>query len=194
MRLFIAVDLDDQARAAIEAEQKRLAEAIGRSRSALKWVRVGQMHLTLVFLGEVAEARAPALVETVDRVVEQPPFELEFDGIGVFPPHGAPRVVWLGVTSGARAVSELHGEMTHRIAPLGIAPEDRAFHPHLTLGRWRESRGSDRRIALAAARSGAVARLHVDHATLYRSRLSSSGPAYTALARANLSAGSPVRR
>ena len=57
MRLFIAVDLDDTARAAIAAEQKRVAAALGDARSAMKWVKPEHMHLTLVFLGEVSDPR-----------------------------------------------------------------------------------------------------------------------------------------
>jgi RNA 2',3'-cyclic 3'-phosphodiesterase len=189
MRLFIAVDLDDDARAAIGAAQERLAQGLGRPRSEIRWVRVDQMHLTLVFLGEVPEGAAAAVGEAVAREVAQPAFELGFDGLGVFPPHGAPRVVWLGVAEGAREVAALHGEMTDRVGRLGIALEDRAFHAHLTLGRWRESRAGARRVALAAGGPGPVARVRVDHATLYQSRLSPAGPAYTPLARANLSPG-----
>ena len=55
MRLFIAIDLDDGARAAIADEQRRLKAAFDDSRSAIKWVRPEQMHLTLVFLGEVPD-------------------------------------------------------------------------------------------------------------------------------------------
>src|SRR5262245_54272097 len=104
MRLFIAVDLDDGARAAIAAEQKRLLRAIGDSggRSSVKAVRPEHMHLTLVFLGEVAEASAAQLTESVREPVAQAPFDLAFGGIGVFPPRGKPNVLRLGVSDGAR--------------------------------------------------------------------------------------------
>ncbi len=57
MRLFVAIDLSDEARAAAAAEQKRLAAALGGGRSSLRWVKPDQLHLTLAFLGEVDEAR-----------------------------------------------------------------------------------------------------------------------------------------
>jgi 2'-5' RNA ligase len=75
-----------------------------------------------------------------------------------------------------------------RAATLGLPIEDRAFHPHLTLARWRESRPADRRRALAVSPRGVVAAAHIDGATLYQSRLSPAGPTYTPLARANLTA------
>jgi RNA 2',3'-cyclic 3'-phosphodiesterase len=187
MRLFIALDLDGAAREAIANEQKRLKTVLRESRaSSIKWVSPEHMHLTLVFLGEVEEARAAALIGDVGRDVAQRPFDLVFGEIGVFPPRGAPNVLWIGVESGAEPAIALQHELAARVASHDVRLESRPFRPHLTLARWRASRSADRERALAAVRH-AVARLRVDHATLYQSRLSSAGPSYTALARANLS-------
>ena len=186
MRLFIAIDLDDGARAAIAEEQKRLKAAMADSGSSMKWVRPEQMHLTLVFLGEVPEASARAIVEAVNRPVEQASFDLAFRGIGVFPPRGAPNVLWLGASAGADAGIELQRHLADRVRALGLALEGRPFHPHLTLARWKTSHGADRARAREAGHDRVVATCHVDHATLYQSRLSSTGPSYTPLARATL--------
>jgi 2'-5' RNA ligase len=187
MRLFIAVDLDAAAREAIGAEQKRLGAAIRQGEgSNLKWVRPEQIHLTLMFLGEVKEATAHSVVAAMQQPIAQPPFDLEFAGAGVFPPRGAPNVLWIGVTGGAREVVEQQCELARRVGELGIAIEQRPFHPHLTLARWRASRPSDRGRVLSAARDGLIARVHVDHAALYWSHLSAAGPTYTPLARATL--------
>jgi RNA 2',3'-cyclic 3'-phosphodiesterase len=188
MRLFIAIDLDDEARAAIADEQRRMKAAFDASRSSIKWVRPDHMHLTLVFLGEVQETRAPAIIDAMSQPVVQAPFDLAFAGIGLFPPRGAPNVLWVGAAAGEADSIELQRELADRLLRLGIALEQRPFHPHLTLARWKTSRGADRSRALAAGRDGAIARVHVDHATLYQSRLSAAGPTYTALARATLSA------
>ncbi len=188
MRLFIALDLDDDARTAIAAEQKRLAAALrGAGRSAIRWVRPDQMHLTLVFLGEIDEARTEGVIAEIRENVLQAAFELVFEGIGVFPPRGAPTVLWVGTSSGAESAIALQTEMARRVARHGVPLETRPFQPHLTLGRWRGSRPADRQRVLTAA-PGRIAALHVDHATLYHSHLSPAGSAYTALARANLSA------
>jgi len=186
MRLFIAIDLDDNARAAIAEEQRRLKTAMSESGSSMKWVRAEQMHLTLVFLGEVPEPSAPPIVDALNRPVDQSPFELVFSGIGVFPPHGAPNVLWIGAAAGADDSIELQRHLADRVRALGLAVERRPFHPHLTLARWKTSRGADRARARAAAHDRMVAAVHVGHATLYRSRLSSAGPSYTPLARATL--------
>src|SRR5689334_23708597 len=99
MRLFVAVDLDDAARAAIALEQKRLT-ARGELGS-LRLVRPDHIHLTLVFLGEVAADRAAAIVDAIAAPISQAPFDVTFGGVGMFPERGAPRTLWLGVSTGA---------------------------------------------------------------------------------------------
>jgi len=186
MRLFVAVTLPHEARAAIAAEQQKLAAATSGSNSLLKWVKAEQAHLTLVFLGNVEAGLAPAVIETVGRDVELAPFDMVLHGVGAFPPRGAPRVLWVGVTEGAENVTLLQREIAARVGTLGVPLEQRAFHPHLTIARWRESRPPDRDRAIGAASRGALARFRVSSATLYESKLSPAGPAYTALAHANL--------
>ena len=185
MRLFVAIELTDAARSAVTVEQQRIASAFS-GKSMLRWVKPEQAHLTLVFLGQVDASRAPAIIETIRRDVDLTPFEMVLDGLGVFPPRGAPRVLWVGVTGGANETALLQREIAARVTALGIEIEERAFHPHLTIARWRESRPADRERAPGAASRGALARGGVHSATLFESNLSPAGPSYTALAHANL--------
>ena len=185
-RLFVAIELPDEARRAIAAEQKRIAPALADTRSSLRWINPDQAHLTLAFLGAVERARAAEVADAITQPIDAAPFEMVLQGAGVFPPLGAPRVLWIGVSRGAREVVELQHAIAARVRALGIALEERAFSPHLTIGRWRDSRPTDRERAVGAARRGALAHVRVDAATLYESKLSRDGPAYTALARANL--------
>ena len=107
MRLFVAIDLDDAAKAAIVAEQKRVASAIIESRSSVRWVHADHLHLTVVFLGEVPDEHAKAIGDAVGLPVDAPPFQMTLQGLGVFPTHGAPRAVWIGVIGGAEAFVDL---------------------------------------------------------------------------------------
>lgn len=193
MRLFVAVDLSEEAREHIAAEQKRIAAAVAHDDGELRWVRPAHMHLTLVFVGEMTEPRAAAIVEAASRPIPAAPFDLSFGGLGVFPERGGPRVLWLGVEQGAAGVAAVQRIVAATLGGVGVAPEARAFHPHLTLARWREGRSAHAagiRRTIAADRGGAIARVTVDEVILYQSRLSSAGPAYTPLARAPL-AGAP---
>jgi RNA 2',3'-cyclic 3'-phosphodiesterase len=187
VRLFAAVDLTEDARRAIAVEQQRVAASLERSaRQTLKWVHVDHMHLTLEFLGEVEDSRVAGLVERMGESIEHPPFAVVFGGLGLFPPFGAPRVLWLGLRAGVPETLALQRAVVGRLHEAGMALENREFHPHLTLARWRSSRPGDRRGLLSQDRAPDVASVDVNHVTLYRSQLSPQGPSYTVLARARL--------
>lgn len=185
MRLFLALDLDDSSRQAIAREQARIRRALSAG-SPVKWTAPEQMHLTLVFIGQADEPTAAAIATDMGEPVRMKPFDLSFAGLGVFPPRGAPRAMWIGAGVGAQLVHELRDELDARVRRRGVAVEKRPFSPHLTLARWRSSVPSDRRHVLAHASDRTITRLRVDHASLYHSRLSPSGSTYTELARANL--------
>jgi 2'-5' RNA ligase len=186
MRLFAAIDLDAAAQAGLAAEPSRM-RAAADAHSPLRWVRPDPLHMTLVFLGEVGAALADDAMRAVNRPLPQAPFDLEFAGAGAFPPRGAPRALWIGVRRGEPELRMLQTAVAERIAALGVTLEPRPFAPHLTVGRWKFSRSSDRRLADALPPS-TIATVRIDHVTLYRSQVSSSGSTYTPLARANLAA------
>src|SRR6476660_6570974 len=120
MRLFVAADLPDAARAAVAGVPKQMASALGGSAGQLKWVRAEHSHLTLVFLGDVAEPHAAMVVESIAGDVPLEPFEIVLESAGVFPARGAPRVLWVGVGAGAAALSTLQREIARRVSSLGI--------------------------------------------------------------------------
>jgi 2'-5' RNA ligase len=185
LRLFVAIDLDDIARQAIAQAQRRMAGILQTDRS-MKWVSPTHMHLTLAFLGEMADPAVPAIVDALSPNIDARPFGAVFQRLGVFPPHGAPRVLWLGVADGASEVIETQRVVARRAAQAGVPLEERPFHPHLTLGRWRSSCRDDARRALSAAPNTPIARVTVDHVTLYESRPTPAGPVHTVVARATL--------
>jgi 2'-5' RNA ligase len=176
MRLFTAIDLTGEARSAIGAEQARIRHAMAHQDRALRWVRPEHMHLTLVFLGEVADADVAAATEAMAGELNLAPFTVVFGGLGTFPPDRPPRVLWIGVAQGGRETIELERVVRKRLADAGLSVDNRPYHPHLTLARWRESRGADRRIV--AGGPPVVASVPVRAATLYESRLGPDGPTY----------------
>jgi len=185
MRLFVAIDLDENAREAIGAEQRRLMHALGTVRS-LRWVRPADMHLTLAFLGETDQSRAQAIVGAMGAALAATPFVIAFTGLGVFPPRGAPSVLWIGVGAGRHELIAVERAVADRLERAGVARERRPYHPHLTLARWRAARPGDRQRVVGADSGGDVARVTVASVVLYQSRLASTGPTYNVLARAPL--------
>src|SRR6266545_7776575 len=115
MRLFVAIDLPPDARLAIVNEQHRIASAL----TSVRLVNAEQMHVTLVFLGDVPDARVAAVVETIKLDVEMPPFDIVFGGAGVFPPRGAPRALWIGINEGQDRVIALQQILADRLGAVG---------------------------------------------------------------------------
>lgn len=190
MRLFVAVDLDERARAALAgsvgALRAHLESAGGHRAHAVKWVDATHLHLTLHFLGEIDDRRVPAIVTALDEPLPMAPVDLSLGGWGVFPSRGAPRVVWAGVTAGADRLRTAHRLLDDRLQAVGLTLETRPLSPHLTVGRVKEPLGPAWRDAFAAAAPPAPVSCRIDHCTLYQSRLSPSGPSYLAQARTRL--------
>jgi RNA 2',3'-cyclic 3'-phosphodiesterase len=185
-RLFTGIELGAKVRERVAACQAELAAAIGGGRrDGLRLVRAVHLHLTLVFLGEIDDARVPAVVEAMTADLPLPPFDIEFASCGVFPPHGHARVLWLGVGRGAQETAVLFEMVSERLETVGVPRERRPFTPHLTLGRWRDRALRDPRSLLPDI--GTVAVQRVSAVTLFHSRLLPQGPEHQRLAQARLS-------
>ena len=198
VRVFVAIELSDNARDALARVQDSLCDAPGGR--AARWLAASGIHLTLKFLGEVTALSLEPVCHGVQAACERcRPFEIRLAGLGCFPNVRRPRIVWVGVEVPSRELAELQGDIESRLAQLGYPAEDRRFSPHLTIARAR--RGASK--AQVAARGstiancdvGQVARMTVDAVSVMRSDLLPSGAVYTRLARARLgSAGDDVCR
>jgi RNA 2',3'-cyclic 3'-phosphodiesterase len=184
-RLFIAVDLDEDARSGVADIVTRLAERLRDDRAVgrISWVRPAHLHLTLRFLGDVDEAGLPAIQQAIALPLATAGFDMSLEGLGMFPPAGRPRVVWLGVQDGRAELEALFREVEGRLQSAAFPREARPFQAHLTVGRFRNAA---KRPDIEAAGVGKVSigPCRVDHVTLYESRLSSAGPTYSVVARA----------
>lgn len=184
MRLFVAVEISDAARRVANEAAEALRRAIG-TRLRASWVSPANMHLTVRFIGHVADERAATVLETLAPPLGMEPFDVELDGPGAFPPSGAPRVIWIGVTRGLAGLSAMHDAFDRRLAPLGYAPDARPFSAHLTVARVKDAPKGSGALVREALRgiTPAPTRWGVEHATVFRSHLSPRGPRYEALGR-----------
>ena len=193
MRIFIAVTLDGVARAQVAALVDELRRQPALAAQPVRWVPEANLHLTLRFLGEVDERRAASVRKALMSAWTRSAFKASLGAAGLFPPRGAPRVIWLDVGDGADGLRALRQELEGRLAAIGYARERKPFHPHLTIGRVRrEARDVGRSLQRAVAGINVPPiRWTIDHLVLMESRLSSEGAAYHELAAATLgSAGS----
>lgn len=189
----MALDPDDAVRAAVAAAVAGLRRAAGPAGRALRFGDPATVHLTLRFLGDVAEARVDGVAAAVVvAAAGSRPLALELRGAGAFPtPHRA-RVVWLGLTGDLAPLAALAGALDLGLAPLGFPPEARPFTPHLTVARARARGGAPGLAAALQAASTALAPVAWRAATLtlFESHLESGGARHVPLLRVPLG-GSP---
>jgi 2'-5' RNA ligase len=111
---------------------------------APSWTASERWHLTLLFLGRVADERvAPLVAAAAPAVAAAPPMTLRLAGGGRFGSVRRPQVAWAGLDGDVRPLVELAGRLAAAARSLGLPVEDRPFRPHLTLGRWRPGRPAD---------------------------------------------------
>ena len=101
-----------------------------------RWVTPDHIHLTLRFLGNVPDDFAPSLLQAIEQATQdQTTFPLRAKALGCFPHPARPRVLWVGLDDPSQTLGHLNERLMAALTPLGFPPEDRPFHPHLTLAR-----------------------------------------------------------
>jgi len=177
VRLFLAIDVGEAMRREIGAVQARLREKLG----GWRWIDPRGIHLTVRFLGEVGqEALDRQLPVWRDAAGSCSPVRLRVGGSSVFPPRGAPRVLWIGVEGiEPRGAVDALGRVFERAArDLGLPPENRPFRPHLTLARAdRHGRPVPPPVGLV----GDLGEIEAREIVLFRSELGPGGARYTPL-------------
>ncbi len=187
VRAFIACSLDDATRERV----RELCNQLKKIDSGIKWVRPEAMHLTLRFLGNVDEATVELAGEAMEEAtVGVSPVRIEVSGYGTFPPGKKPRVVWLGLKQGGPELYSIYERLEESLQSRGLGPADKAFRPHLTLGRVKSPRGVNRVLkSLEELGEGGFGEFTADELTLFKSDLHPAGAVYTALKKTGFSGG-----
>jgi 2'-5' RNA ligase len=167
MRLFIAVNFDKETKRNMIAVQERLRK-VGQG----NFSRPENLHLTLVFLGEVTPNRAAAVKQAMEQTSVQD-LLLTFDHVGCFQRDGG-NVWWIGLAEN-RALLEMRKELCGYLSAAGFKLESSRFAPHITLAREiRQTEKPDRKTLF-----GASFATHADTITLMLSERVSGRLVYT---------------
>ena len=187
-RVFCAVELPQTARSLVLAHIARIKEKVPHAKAS--WARDANLHLTLKFLGEIPTASVADFSKAVSLAVNRvQPFSIRLEQTGIFPTHGLPRVLWIGINDPSTQLTELHARLEQESSQVGFAKETRPFHPHLTIARLRQS---DHARALATAHKQMEfdpVEIDVAELLVIRSELSSEGSKYTVVSRHPLFGG-----
>ena len=170
-RLFVSIELPDSL-------TRSLAELDPHLRG-VRWLEPRQMHLTLSFLGNVSSEIQETLSEKL-RAISWKPFFLPLIGLGTFPAKGWPKIIWIGVGSGHPHLFQLHKRVQEALLAVGLEPDLRSFHPHVTLARCRDVSPQTIRPFLKSRADFDAGMIHVESFVLNSSQLTPAGSVYTA--------------
>jgi 2'-5' RNA ligase len=189
IRSFIAVELPEATREAIYVVQEQLKQ----SRAGVRWVKPAGIHLTLKFLGNINPAQVDDVAATAAQLVrDEPPLTLCAAGLGGFPSHHKPRVIWVGLQGEVERLAKIQAGLEKALEPLGFAREGRGFRPHLTIGRVKDRHHLQSLIeAMSTLELPEFNSFDADEIILYKSDLRPTGAIYTKLHRMPLAAPAP---
>lgn len=189
-RLFVGVRVSVQTSNALAQAAETLARRAKDARIDIKWVAPTNYHVTLKFLGWTREDAVGAVRDALEAGVAAygkeigtgavAPFKFRTARLGAFPSLEKASVLWAGIDDGKPLVA-LAGHLEKALTGIGYAADTRPFHPHVTLGRVRETRPIKDVVLPLSEQMFSDSR--VDGVTLFESETKSSGSVYRDLHR-----------
>jgi 2'-5' RNA ligase len=126
-RLFLSIDLPDYVKDSLASLKEDEVKGF-------HWVPRERFHLTLKFIGDIPGQFQKDVEAAIDPI-EVHSFLLPIEGLGSFPPIGKAHAVWTGLSSGHPRLFQLHKRIEDALFRIGIEPEKRIYHPHITIAR-----------------------------------------------------------
>ena len=187
MRLFVAVGVSGDISRQLSEWQQQLA----RIPAQVRWAPSEQYHLTVKFIGEIAEAHLAELCRRLDKAAaETPAFDLSIAGLARLQTRGQVRIIMAQVVSPDQRLGRLHRRINQEFAGLGIPLDTRPLRPHLSLGRVQSNHSLNKLLRrlehYAAGRIAPLGPWPVGEVSLMQSTLSPQGAVYRGLHRATL--------
>ena len=185
IRAFIAVEIDP----AVLSRIREVTDGLKRRITDIRWTAAANWHITLKFLGGIEEKQIDLIGQALERELSLfRRFTINAKGVGVFPGARRPRVLWVGVEG--KRLEGLAESVEIALASLGFEKEKRVFSPHLTVGRWRESKHGNRELETAMEdwKAYDFGRSKVEEVTLFQSVLKAAGSEYRPLRSVRLNA------
>jgi 2'-5' RNA ligase len=169
-RFFVAIDLPESTR--------QLLADLDPNILGMRWTDPSQMHLTLSFFSDVPENVDLKLREKL-TAIQFGAFFLPVNGVGSFSAKGTPKIVWIGVGKAHPHLFQIYKRVQDAALAVGLEPELRPWHPHITIARCRDVSAQALRKFLQSNAGFDAGLIRVDAFHLYSSKLTPAGPIHT---------------
>ncbi len=186
MRVFVAVDIDETIQAALADLQNNIRTDAQVEKGEAAWVKPNLMHLTVKFLGEIDDERAPDVCKmTQDIAARHKRFTVDVSNVGTF---GRPaKVLWVGIGENSPELVTLQKDIEETFAQAGFPKEDRQFSGHLTLCRIKSFKAAKKLTQTVNEYAKVpLGSQTIDAIRVYKSQLTPDGPVYTLLQKSQL--------
>jgi len=183
IRAFVAVDVEGPE---LVSRIRKIQDSLLETGSELRLVKPENLHFTVKFLDRIDDGLVGE-IEKALRNLELNKFSINIAGIGAFPSHRRPRVIWLGVREGEKEFISLMRRADDAISKLGFPREHREPTAHLTVARVKRIRSIEAiRKLFSVLADVEIGRMVVDHVRIKKSTLTPKGPIYETLAEIEL--------
>jgi 2'-5' RNA ligase len=184
-RIFIGLDLSDAAKAACESHVELLRKMFPDVR--VGWELREKLHVTLKFLGNTDSPILSDLEAAVAGIASNhEPFTLRLSRTGVFPRASRPRVLWIGTEDRPAVIQPLYAELEAACESFEYPREEKAFRPHITIGRVRDPYAASGVADAHLERKIEPVEFEVCEIVIYESKLQPTGSVYSTVSRHKL--------
>ncbi|NQT55640.1 MAG: RNA 2',3'-cyclic phosphodiesterase [Desulfobacteraceae bacterium] len=180
IRSFLAFELPEEIKKIIF----HVSEEAKKFPLDVRWVKASNIHLTMVFMGNILMEHLEGISEAVSKACKMyGPFNISLKEMGAFSNRRNPRVLWVGLEGDIERMSYFRGTLQKSLKSFGVKEEKRQFNPHLTLGRFRKgSRPSEHLDDLLSRYQDLTSPVStLEELVLFKSDLNPKGAAYTKL-------------
>jgi 2'-5' RNA ligase len=176
-RIFVAIDIPEEARAAIADYIDKFI--IDFPRIKMSWERPEKLHFTVRFLGDIDEKQLEEVCDVSEAVANAiKPFSVRIVETGVFPHYKSAKVLWLGPKQGSEEMVKINSEIETGLGHSGFIAEKRKFHPHLTIARVRDYEKTRTLVRVHRQRQFEPILFTATGITVYESKLQKTGSEY----------------
>ncbi len=178
LRTFLSIPVPPE----IHALRDKLQDSVNSQGAKISWIRKGNIHLTMKFIGDTPEDDVDKISHTIkDIIISTPAMKFEITGTGCFPKKTRPRILWLGINGDLTPLQHLVRNINDALDPLGYPKEEKEYVPHLTLARIKYPQKNTPDISSFLNTEYEPIKLQINKIHFMRSELFFNGSVYTIL-------------